>query len=79
MNCKRQLAIEPERHRCYNMMLMVHDDSCGELLDDQGKCPRCNFHPDMQSTAFREVSAEELRTLRAAGRTFVGTHRTPRT
>ena len=32
------------------MMLKFHDDDCG-------------FHPDMQSTAFRDVSASELRLI----------------
>lgn len=24
--------------------LMYHDDSCGELLDNTGMCPKCKFH-----------------------------------
>ncbi len=55
--------------------LMFHDDSCGELLDSEGMCPKCKFYPDMQSTAFREVSDEELRSLRAPSRTFLGLYR----
>ena len=55
------------------MLLMFHDDGCGELLDDEGKCPTCGFHPDMQSTSFRDVPVEELLTMR--GRTFLGEHR----
>ncbi len=59
------------------MMLMFHDDSCGELLDSSGKCPKCGFHPDMQSTAFREVPGDELQQLRAAGLDFLGERRVP--
>lgn len=51
---------------------MVHDDGCGEILDKEGRCPKCGFHPDMQSTAFREASAEELR-----GRSALGLERRP--
>jgi hypothetical protein len=50
------------------MMLKFHDDDCGELLDADGKCGKCGFYPDMQSTAFRDVPASELRPLLAAGR-----------
>ena len=39
-----------------SIMLMYHDDSCGELLDNQGKCPTCGFHPDGQSVGFVDVS-----------------------
>jgi hypothetical protein len=59
------------------MKVMFHDDDCGELLDRAGRCPACGFHPDMQSTAFREVSDAELERLMSEGRTFLGTHRTP--
>lgn len=60
------------------MLLMFHDDSCGELLNADGQCPKCKFHPDMQSTSFREVSLEEIRQKRAAGATsFLGQHREP--
>lgn len=48
------------------MILMFHDDDCGELLDNDGRCQKCEFQPDEQSTAFHEVSEDELRTLRAA-------------
>lgn len=58
------------------LILMFHDDSCGELLNADGLCPKCKFHPDMQSTAFRNVSEEELSPLRAVGRTFLGKNRT---
>lgn len=30
----------------------IHDDGCGTILDKDGKCPKCGFHPDMQSRAF---------------------------
>lgn len=48
------------------MKVMFHDDDCGELLDSAGKCPTCGFHPDMQSTGFRDVA--EL----PSGRSFLG-------
>lgn len=54
------------------MRLMFHDDSCGELLDHEGRCPSCGFHPDMQSTAFRDVPEPEVRERQALGRTFLG-------
>lgn len=57
--------------------LMFHEDGCGELLDEEGRCPKCNFHPDMQSTAFREVSEEEFAKLKAEQRTMLGLHREP--
>jgi hypothetical protein len=56
------------------MMLKFHDDDCGELLDADGKCGKCGkcgFHPDMQSTAFRDVQASELRPLLAGRSVFV--------
>jgi hypothetical protein len=56
---------------------MFHDDSCGELLDKDGKCPKCNFHPDMQSTAFKSVPIEWVRLMLADGQTFLGQYRTP--
>jgi len=58
-----------------NTMLMAHDDGCTELLDHEGKCPSCNFHPDMQSTVFRPVPNKELEKMRAEGRTFLGQYR----
>ena len=27
----------------------IHDDSCGAVLDADGRCPVCKFIPDMQS------------------------------
>lgn len=59
------------------MDLMFHDDDCGELLDQDGRCPKCKFHPDMQSTAFKEVPDEEVRRLKADGRTMLGPQRQP--
>jgi hypothetical protein len=56
--------------------VMFHDDHCGELFDMNGKCSVCNFHPDMQSTAFKLVNYEELRTMLNTGRTFLGECRT---
>lgn len=59
--------------------LMYHDDDCGVLLDDQGKCPACGFHPDMQSVGFRKVdmTSEEV-TRRVGGASgFMTTYRTP--
>lgn len=50
------------------MLLMFHDDDCGELLLACGECPKCGIHPDMQSTAFRGVLKGDLR----GGRTYLG-------
>lgn len=58
------------------IFMMFHDDNCGELLDKEGECPACGFHPDMQSTAFREVKYEEYAPLAEMGRTFLGLRRT---
>ena len=55
------------------MKLMFHDDSCGEFLDAEGKCPKCRFHPDTQSTAFRDVQDGEL----CRGRSYLGPNRVP--
>lgn len=59
------------------MQLMYHDDDCGELLTDQGECPKCRFHPDMQSTGFVQVSMEEFGAMKLKGRTFLGIGREP--
>ena len=56
-------------------LLMFHDDDCGELLDGNGRCPKCGFHPDGQSTSFREVGDEEFARLKAEGRTLLGQYR----
>jgi hypothetical protein len=34
---------------------IYHDDSCGETLTLEGLCPKCKFHPDMQSKGARRV------------------------
>ena len=58
------------------MMVMFHDDDCGELLDGDGECPTCKFHPDMQSTGFREVPDEAIADgIARLGRTYLGAHR----
>lgn len=59
------------------MQLMFHDDDCGMLLDHQGRCPTCGFHPDMQSTGFKDVPEDEVRTMKAQGRSFLGLYREP--
>jgi len=55
--------------------LMFHDDDCDELLTSDGLCPNCNFHPDMQSTGFKNVPSSIL--LRREGRSFLGVGRKP--
>ena len=52
--------------------LMIHYD-CGEFLTSDGLCPNCNFHPDMQSTGFRNMSSSFL--LLREGHTFLGSNR----
>jgi hypothetical protein len=52
---------------------MYHDDDCGEFLDAEGRCPKCGFHPDMQSTGFKPLDTSALR----APRSFLGTGRVP--
>ena len=59
------------------MLLMFHDDNCGEFLDKDGQCPKCRYHPDMQSTAFRELSNDEVTRRLLTGETFFGEHRKP--
>ena len=59
------------------LKLMFHDDDCGELLDRDGRCPVCEFHPDMQSTGFRDVEDQEIAALRTRGRSFLGLYREP--
>lgn len=61
-------------------LMCNHDDDCGELLDGEGKCPVCGFHPDTQSVGFREVdrTSEEFLLLAGRGQRFVMTlHRVP--
>lgn len=58
------------------MMVMFHDDDCGELLDGDGECPKCKFHPDAQSTGFKEVHNDILRLgIEGFGRTYLGEYR----
>ena len=57
------------------IMLMYHDDSCGELLDNQGKCPTCGFHPDGQSVGFVPVSMKLYNLAKTQGMTFLGRYR----
>lgn len=59
------------------MKLMIHDDDCGAFVDQFGRCHRCRFYPDMQSTGFVDVSDDELENLRLAGRTFLTLGRLP--
>lgn len=59
------------------MKLMFHDDDCGELLDRKGRCPKCGFHPDAQSTAFKEIPEAEVQELIREGKTFLGPYRKP--
>lgn len=59
------------------MKLMYHDDDCGELLNQSGECPKCRYHPDMQSTAFREVPDDVVADLTRKGWTFLGLRRVP--
>jgi hypothetical protein len=56
--------------------VMFHDDSCGEYLEDSGLCPRCRFHPDMQSTGFIDISREIFDSFKSQGHTFLGLRRT---
>lgn len=59
------------------MKLMIHADDCGEFIDSLGQCPRCKFHPDMQSLGFKEVSSSEIAEKRVQGATFMGLNRKP--
>jgi hypothetical protein len=45
---------------------LFHDDDCGVLLDSDGRCPKCGFCHDMQSTGFRQPTATELAQRRGA-------------
>lgn len=57
------------------IMLMYHDDSCGELLDNRGLCPVCGFHPDGQSVGFMDVPLTLYHLGKAAGKTYLGRYR----
>jgi hypothetical protein len=60
------------------MLFLFHDDNCGDLLDKDGECPTCKFHPDMQSTAFKPVSADLAgHFVYSQGRTLLGLNRKP--
>jgi hypothetical protein len=58
-------------------MLMFHDDSCDVLLDSEGKCPKCGFHPDMQSMGLKEITQQEIDRRLASGETMMGAQRRP--
>jgi hypothetical protein len=62
--------------RPMNNSVMIHDDDCGEYLDKEGMCPKCKFHPDMQSTCFKNIDYKELVALIKNGKTFLGIYRT---
>jgi hypothetical protein len=59
------------------IMVMIHDDGCGEYLTRSGRCPTCDFHPNMQDTAFVPIDADELNILLSKGKTFLGKYRQP--
>jgi hypothetical protein len=59
------------------MQVMIHDDDCGEYLDKDGKCPKCLFHPDCQSTAFVDVEYADIKTYLKQGNTMLGLYRKP--
>ena len=59
------------------IQVMIHDDGCGEFLDKTGSCPVCQYHPDMQSTAFVDIKQDKLQKLIQKGQSFLGAHRTP--
>jgi hypothetical protein len=46
-------------------MERFHDDDCGEALDEHGFCPKCKFHPDMQSVGLRAVQVKIERFISA--------------
>lgn len=57
--------------------LMFHDDGCGQFLNKEGECPKCEFHPDMQSIGFKYISENELDRQVQNGLTFLGKFRMP--
>jgi hypothetical protein len=73
----RKEAMVEQAQTPIDRLLMYHDDSCGELIDATGICPKCKFHPDMQSLGFRSVSATVMAEMRRCGATFMGEHREP--
>ncbi len=59
-------------------MLMFHDEEqCDQLLDKDGLCPKCGYHPDMQSVGFKEITEREIVSRLAKGQTMMGSRRTP--
>ena len=58
-------------------LLMFHDDGCGVFLDKDGICPVCGYHPDTQSTGFKELPTKKLALALREGSTFMGQYRTP--
>lgn len=58
-------------------MLMFHDDDCDALLDHEGKCPKCGFVPDLQSTGYKEISEREIIQRLSKGQTMMGSKRRP--
>lgn len=46
---------------------IYHDDDCGAELTPDGKCPRCNFVPDMQSLGARRTPKHPRYLLRMNG------------
>lgn len=59
------------------LLLVYHDDHCGDLLTSRGNCLKCGFAPDMQSVGFKWVDAEVVDSEIAAGKSFLGEYRTP--
>ena len=54
------------------MKLLYHDDDCDEFLDHLGFCHKCKLHPDMQSTAFREPTENEIKIAKNSNKLFLG-------
>lgn len=59
------------------MQIMIHDDDCGEYLDKNGMCPKCKFHPDLQSLALVETDINTIERYLSAGFTMMGLYRRP--
>lgn len=58
--------------------LMYHDDGCETWLDSSGRCPLCNVHPGMQSTAFDDMPMYIYILYKVKGRTFLGLNCEPK-
>lgn len=41
-------------------MRLFHDDDCGATLEADDNCPKCGFHPDMQSLGLREANVNDI-------------------